>query len=279
MLCNLPENCDITSRLLPTALLYGPPPALEKGRKSSRTLWSSSIGRRLSEAGHGHDVVNAGVWPVHLHLKKAASAWPEVICKASARFAEYLEHAAPDDADYLDTCAAFWESRVAAAEAVGEAAIASEASQKAAALWQRIAALAQSGCHERAQRLCEWQSRSSRSIIGLTPFGHRKPTRARPHWSGGGGSRVVRFFWRPGHISNLGNASLPSPEDPIHHPLRPRFSSSRWPPFGVQRVTDLLKRPSTSFGRFSSQLADPCQGLRLTGQGAEGLPAFASFAP
>jgi hypothetical protein len=32
VLCNLPENCDITSRLLPTARLYGPPPAPEKGR-------------------------------------------------------------------------------------------------------------------------------------------------------------------------------------------------------------------------------------------------------
>lgn len=32
VLCNLPENCDITSRLLPKARLYGPPPAPEKGR-------------------------------------------------------------------------------------------------------------------------------------------------------------------------------------------------------------------------------------------------------
>ena len=30
--CNLPENCDITSRLLPTARLYGPPPTPPKGR-------------------------------------------------------------------------------------------------------------------------------------------------------------------------------------------------------------------------------------------------------
>jgi hypothetical protein len=29
--------------------------------------------------------------------------------------------------------------------------------------------------------------------------------------------------------------------------------------------------------RFSSQPADPCQGLGLTGQGAEGLSAFASL--
>lgn len=32
VLCNLPENCDITSRLLPTARLYGPPPTPPKGR-------------------------------------------------------------------------------------------------------------------------------------------------------------------------------------------------------------------------------------------------------
>jgi len=33
VLCNLPENCDVTSRLLPTARLYDPPTAPEKGRK------------------------------------------------------------------------------------------------------------------------------------------------------------------------------------------------------------------------------------------------------
>lgn len=33
VLCNLPENCDITSRLLPTARLFDPPPAPEKGRR------------------------------------------------------------------------------------------------------------------------------------------------------------------------------------------------------------------------------------------------------
>ena len=32
VLCNLPENCGITSRLLATARIYGPPPAPEKGR-------------------------------------------------------------------------------------------------------------------------------------------------------------------------------------------------------------------------------------------------------
>ena len=32
VLCNLPENCDITSRLLPTARLYGPPPTPPKSR-------------------------------------------------------------------------------------------------------------------------------------------------------------------------------------------------------------------------------------------------------
>ncbi len=33
MLCNLPENCGLTSRLLSTARLYAPPPAPKKGRQ------------------------------------------------------------------------------------------------------------------------------------------------------------------------------------------------------------------------------------------------------
>lgn len=37
VLCNLPENCSLTSRLLPTARIYGLPPAPVKGRTGTAT--------------------------------------------------------------------------------------------------------------------------------------------------------------------------------------------------------------------------------------------------
>jgi len=54
------------------------------------------------------------------------------------------------------------------------------------------------------------------------------------------GKGVSRISAPPWHNSNLGNVFLPSPQNPIHHPLGPRLARSRRPPLGTQGVTDLL---------------------------------------
>ena len=85
---------------------------------------------------------NATVWLAHLLGSNLAGA---------SRFTEafdvatrYLDHArsleseAGDDANILDTCAAFWETRASAAEACGEIGAAVEAAAHADALRARI---------------------------------------------------------------------------------------------------------------------------------------------
>ncbi len=104
---------------------------------------SLAIAQRLSEDGHGRDAITTAVWSIHLIAEtlglKSDHSTAYGRTSQFASFAEHLEVAAADDANCLDTCAAFWESRAAAAESVQEAAVAAEASQKAAALRRRIA--------------------------------------------------------------------------------------------------------------------------------------------
>ena len=104
---------------------------------------SLAIAQRLSEDGHRRDAIKTAVWSIHLIAEtlglKSDHSTAYGRTSQFASFAEHLEVAAADDANCLDTCAAFWESRAAAAESVREAAVAAEASQKAAALRRRIA--------------------------------------------------------------------------------------------------------------------------------------------
>ena len=104
---------------------------------------SLALAQRHNESGHGRDAVNAAVWSIHLIAEtlRLKSDHSSAFGRTSqfASLAEHLESTAADDANCLDTCAAFWESRAAAANASGEMTIAAQASQKAAALRQRLA--------------------------------------------------------------------------------------------------------------------------------------------
>ena len=103
----------------------------------------STLGRQLGEAGHGHDVMAVFVWKIHVLAESLTEArGPGVACELLSRFIEsaaFVEELATLDCNSLNNCAAFWESRAAAAEAVGEVAIAAEASQRAVELRQQIA--------------------------------------------------------------------------------------------------------------------------------------------